>query len=253
MPTSRQSKSKLAVISGGTGYVGSAIARRIADDGFKVALLYRSTPEKARTIINNLPGSGHRAYFCDLGEASQVAQTISAIEKNQGPIHAAVHAAGAMPKNKRLINSTAEDLREQFEADTLPAFNFLSQCASRLKKRGRGILIGITTAGVVSAVNTRARGAYSPVKFAIQGILVALKEELAPHGVAVYSVAPGVMPGGLNSATPQAFLDIVKASGPSKTLASALDVANTVSILCSDNSPRPTQLTFLVAPESETN
>lgn len=242
---------RIAVVSGGTGYVGSAIVRKLAEDGLRVAILYhRATEESVREILASLPGTGHEAYQSDITDTKSVARAIQAIEERQGPLYASIHAAGVMPMRKQLHLSSVQNLREQFEPNVFGSFNFLSTCALRLKEHGRGVIVGITTAGVATDTNTKARGAYSPMKFALQGMLVSFREELAPYHVRVYSVAPGVMPGGMNKDTPQAFLDMVKESSPTKTLAGAADVADIVSFLCSDKSVDLSDLTILIAPES---
>ncbi len=244
----------VAVISGGTGYIGSEIARRLATDGISVAIIYNKTSSNdAKRIISKLAGKGHRVYKCDLNNPALVSNTIGKIEKEMGVLSICVHAAGTMPKQKQLHLSNVEELRKQFEENVYTGFNFLSACSTRLKEHKRGVVIGITTAGVVSQKNTNARGAYSPIKFALQGMLVSFREELSLYNVRVYSIAPGVMPGGLNRNTPRAFLDIVKEKSPTKTLAEATDVAAGVSFLCSTNSQHITNLTLLVAPESGTS
>lgn len=231
---------RVAVVAGGTGYVGSAIAKRLAADGMRVAALSRSAPA----------GDAAGAYQCDLRDAAAVTAALARIEAEMGPLAAAVYAAGDMPPRVQLHLASDDDLRAQFETNVFGAFHFFRECAARLKARGQGVLIGITTAAVATPVNTKARGVYSPVKFAQQGILAAFKEELAAAGVRVYSVAPGVMPGGLNSATPQAFLDMVRAKAPGGKLAEGDDVAAAVSYLCSPEGAAFTDLTMLVAPET---
>jgi len=148
--------------------------------------------------------------------------------------------------------SSVEDLKEQCNVNIFGSFNLLSACALRLKEHKEGVIVGITTAAVVSQTNTRARGAYSLVKFALQGMLAAFKEELASYNVRVYSVAPGVMNGGMNHATPQAFIEMIKEKSPTKTLAQSTDVAAAISFLCSNDSIHLTNLTLLIAPESGT-
>ncbi len=242
---------RVAVISGGMGYVGSVVATRLAKEGMRIALLYHTTSEQAASeALSNLFGGGHVAYKCDVRDAVNTKQVIVRIEDEMGNIYVAIDAAGILPKPKQLSASRIEDVREQFETGVFGSFNFLSACAARLKEHTEGVIIGITTAAVVTSVNTKARGAYSMIKFAIQGLLTAFKEELLVHNVRVYSVAPGVMAGGLNRSTPNAFLDIVRDKSPTKILATAEDVADTVAFLCSDNSRDVTTLTFLIAPES---
>lgn len=244
-------KSRVAVVSGGTGYVGSAIVKRLSADGLNVAMLYHSaSEEEIDSLLKALPGNGHRAYKCRLEDASAVEKVIEKIEGEQGPIYACIHTAATLPPPKQLHLSSRDDLEGYFNLNVFGAFNFISTCALRLKQHEAGVIAGITTAGVVSQLNTRARGIYSSSKFALQGMLVALKEELAPHHVRVYSIAPGVMPGGLNRDTPQAFLDMVKEKSPTKALAEAKDIASVVSFLCSDDSSHLTNLTLVVAPES---
>ncbi|KKU91478.1 MAG: 3-oxoacyl-(Acyl-carrier-protein) reductase [Candidatus Jorgensenbacteria bacterium GW2011_GWA1_48_11] len=251
----QSNKSRVVVISGATGYVGSAITEKLAADGLKIAALYREngSNETAVGLIAGLAGAGHRSYSCDLEDPARVEETIRTIEKEQGAIRVCIHAAGTAPKPKQLHLSSSEELKEQFGLNVFGSFNFLAACAKRIKEQKEGVIIGITTAAVITQVNTRARGAYSPAKFALQGILAAFREELAPLGVRVYSVAPGVLPGGMNSATPQAFLDMFREKSPTKTLAQAADVAAMISFLCSPESRSLTNLTFLIAPESETN
>ena len=240
---------RVAIISGGTGYVGAAIARRLAKDGFMIAVLYRTQEDGAKQLIAELPGKGHRAYRCDLQKQGAAETTVAEVERDMGAPYACVHAAGAMPKAKPLSRSSVEDLREQLEENVLSGFSFISACAHRLKEGGKGVIIGVTTANVVTDTNTKARGAYSVVKFAIQGILNALREELGPSGVRVYSLAPGVLEGGMNSATPRAFLDIVRSQSPTGRIASVEEVADAASFLISDEKCSFGGMTYLVAPE----
>ena len=242
--------SRVAVISGSTGYVGSAIARRLATDGMRLAMLYHHASQKTvEEILKALPDTGHKAYCCDIEDAAQIAETVKAIEGDLGDIYACVHAAGEKPKRKQLLLSSVEDLRDQFKVNVFGSFNFLSACALRLKEHKRGVMIGITTAGVVIPSAARSLGAYIPAKYALQGMLASFKEELKPYGVRVYSVAPGFMHGGMNSDIPKAFADMIKEKSPTKSLTSADDVADKISFLCSDEATNVADLTILLAPE----
>lgn len=246
------SQKRIAVISGGTGYVGFEVARKLADDGMSVAILYHiKTKEEVDQMVKTLKGEGHNAYRCNLEDADNVKQVLEQIEKEMGNIYACIHTAGVIPKPKQLHLSSVKDLQEQFEVNVFGSFNFLIACANLLEEHKQGVIVGITTANVVTQNNTKARGAYSVVKFALQGILVALKEELKSFNIRVYSVAPGVMEGGMNSETPKAFIEIVRHSSPTKTLTSSVDVACKISYLCSDDASDTYELTFLLAPETQ--
>jgi 3-oxoacyl-[acyl-carrier protein] reductase len=248
-----KNQKKIAVISGATGYVGFEVAKKLASDGMNIAMIYHTTPDDTVTrVLSELSGTGHHAYACDISDKNSVAKTIDVIEEEMGNISVCVHTAGTKPKPKQLHLSSPDDLQEQFNVNVFGAFNFLSACALRMKERQKGVIIGITTAGVATSNNTKARGAYSVTKFALQGILTAFKEELSLFNIRVYSVAPGVMEGGMNRDTPKAFLEIVRHTSPSKTLANAKNVAEKISYLCSDKTNDIRELTFLIAPETDT-
>jgi len=252
MNTSNTQK-RIAVISGGAGYVGFEVAKKLAEDGMLVAILYHTkTKEEVDDMIQTLKGEGHHAYICNLEDADNVKQILELIEKEMGNIYACIHTAGVIPKPKQLHLSSVKDLQEQFEVNVFGSFNFLTNCANFIKEHKEGVIIGIATANVVTQNNTKARGAYSVVKFALQGMLVALKEELKAFNIRVYSIAPGVMEGGMNSSTPRAFIEIVRNSSPTKKLTSAKEIADKISFLCGNNSSDISELTFLLAPETET-
>lgn len=227
---------KIAVISGGTGYVGFEVARKLSDDGMLIAVLYhQKSEEEVKGMMKTLKGAGHNAYMCNLEDSDNVKQTLELIEKEMGNIYACVHTAGKKPKRKQLSLSTLEDLKEQLDGNVITSFNFLSACSEKLKEHKEGVMIGITTIGVVLPEATKSLGAYIPAKYAIQGMLTMFREELVPYSVRVYSVAPGFMEEGMNGDIPKAFVEMIKEKSPTKQITSVEDVANVISKLCSDN------------------
>lgn len=240
---------KIVVISGAFGYVGLEVAKEISKIGFSVAFLYNSSPlEEVEDTIKNFPGEGHRAYKCDLSNPQEVDSVINQIEEEQGVIVIAVHAAGKKPERKKLHLTTYEELQGQLNNNVVGSFNFLTACARKLKEHKHGLLVGITTVGVIVPEATKSLGAYIPAKFAVQGMLTMLKEELAPYGVRVHSVAPGFMPDGMNADIPQAFVQMIQTKTSKKELAKANDIAKLVVDLY-QNSTESDILTIPIAPE----
>lgn len=239
----------LAVISGGMGYVGKAIATKLAKDGMRVVIVYRTASRESVDEFLISMGEGHTAYQCDLENATQTQKTIATIEQEQGVASVFVYAAGSPPSRKPLHLASEEEMLEAFRQNTLCGFNFLAAAATRLKERKGGVLIGITTAAVFFPQSAGLLGAYLPAKYALQGVLASFQTELTPFGIRVYSVAPGFMAGGMNSLFPKAFVDMVRAKSPTKTLATAEDVAERISFLVSDAGKEITELTTVIAPE----
>jgi NAD(P)-dependent dehydrogenase (short-subunit alcohol dehydrogenase family) len=239
---------KIAVVSGGFGYVGLEIIRQLASNNFSVAVLYNNTPpEKVATYMQSLSGDGHKAYQCNLNDRLVVGSVFSKIENEQGKIFVCIHAAGRKPERKKLYLTTNEELENHLKDNVVSSFNFLTCSAKALQSHKEGVLIGITTAGVVIPEATKSLGAYIPAKFAVQGMLTMLKDELSSFGVKVYSIAPGFMSGGMNSDIPQAFVQMIQAKSNSKEIMDATIVAHKVLSLVTKDGPDT--LTITLAPE----
>jgi 3-oxoacyl-[acyl-carrier protein] reductase len=223
---------KVVVISGGFGYLGFAIAESFAKEGAKIAIVYNNTfPEVASTKMKSLAGSGHKSYKCNLSVHEDTISLFNAITSDFGAIDICVHAASQKPARKKIIFVTEKEMIEQFEGTIIPSFNFLTTSAKALQEKG-GVIIGITTSGVVVKEATTSMGAYIPAKYAVQGMLVALREELRATSTRVYSVAPGFMEGGMNGDIPKAFVEILRSRSKNKILITKEIVANTVVDIC---------------------
>lgn len=243
---------RIAVISGASGYLGFEVAKMLARDGLCIAMLYLAKTEKEISfMLEALEGDGHRAFLCDITDESATKEIIEVIDREMGSIFACVHAAGAKPQRKNLLSVTLGELEEAFRVNTLGGFNFLLSCARVLQSHKQGVIVGITTVGVVIPEATHSLGGYIPAKYALQGILAMLKEELKGSGVAVYSVAPGFMEGGMNSDIPKAFVEIFRRKSKTQTLTTPEDVARKISHLCGSGTNANDTLTHVVAKEYE--
>lgn len=249
MTTSINQK-RIAVISGANGYLGFEIAKKLAHDGMSIAMLCRSdTGNDVALLLAELNGQGHHMYFVDIIDRDVVRSTLDTIEKEMGPIFACIHSAGTKPQRKALLSLLPEELEEAFRVNVQGGFNFLSLCGKRLQAHKEGVIIGITTAGVVFPEATHSLGGYIPAKYALQGMLTMLKEELKKNGVRVYSVAPGFMEGGMNSDIPKAFIEIFRRKSKTQTLTTPEDVAKKIVYLCSEEARSNDVLTHVVAKE----
>jgi NAD(P)-dependent dehydrogenase (short-subunit alcohol dehydrogenase family) len=223
---------KVVVISGGFGYLGFAIAESFAKEGAKVIIVYNNTsPEEVSFKIESLIGTGHKSYKCNLSVQEETVSLFNAISSDFGSIDICVHTASLKPKRKKIISVTEKEMLEQFEGTIITSFNFLTTSAKALQEKG-GVIIGITTSGIVVKEATVSMGAYIPAKYAVQGMLVALKEELNGTKTRVYSVAPGFMEGGMNNDIPKAFVEMIRFRSKTKTLITKEVVANTVVDIC---------------------
>lgn len=247
---SDSSEKSVVVISGGMGYVGQAIARAFAREGASVIIFYHtSSREVADSLLASLPGEGHAAYECDVTDEVKTEKTVQLVAQTHGPVNAYIFAAGSRPTRTPLHLASSADVLEALQQHALGGFHFLKAGALQLKKKRGGTLIGITSSAVVDPEGTHALGTYLPAKYALQGMLAGLREELRPFGVWVYSVAPSFMESGMNASFPKAFVELLKAKSPTRTLTTAEDVAKQVLALASAPSQTDIPLTTIIEPE----
>lgn len=239
---------KVALISGAFGYVGRAVAKHLAEGGFTLVLLYTTTTdEEVARQLKNLPGTGHCAYRCDLTKEDEVKHVIEMIQKKYGALTVCVHAAGLKPERKKITATTTESLRKQLEVHVIGAHTFLTHVAPHMKQDG--VIVGITTIGILVSEATKSLGGYVPAKYALHGILTMLRDEVHSRGIRVYSLAPGFMAGGMNQDIPNAFVDMVRAKSVTKTITTGEDIAKEVLDLYNRSSPRSNDFTIPLARE----
>ncbi len=244
-------QNKVAVVSGGMGYLGSFVVKKLAEQGMKVAVIYKNAPQgEVDDFVATLPGSHHKAYSCDLRDNDSVVNTVENIEQDMGSIFVCVHASGEKPTRKKILLTTADEMKKQIDGNIMSSFYFLIACAKKMKESNEGIIIGVTTAGVVVKEATQSLGAYIPAKCAVQGILVMLHEELRNTHVHVYSVAPGFMSGGMNKDIPEAFVEIIRAKSATKKITTGEEVAERIVDICVHPDDYK-DTTIIIAPEYE--
>ena len=243
---SQTQNSLIAVISGVTGYVGSSIASKLASEGVTIIGLYNSDGEKVQKIFSTLNGVGHAFYQCDLKDKNKAESVFLEIKQKHGIPTICIHAAWTQPKRKQLITSSLEEVMRQVNDNITMSFNFLSEYALLFKQEGRGTIIGITTEAIAKGTATKGLGGYGVAKYALQGMLATLREELQGENIRVYSVAPDFMEGGMNNDIPHAFVQILKEKSKRKLLTTAKDVADLVAVLVTGKKVTKNQLTFSI-------
>jgi 3-oxoacyl-[acyl-carrier protein] reductase len=127
----------LAMISGGTGYLGSAIAAELTRHNWQVALFSRE----------KIPGNPD-IFLCDVTNETSVHRTIERIVEEFGDVHACIHAAAAALTRKPIASLSVDDFKADVETSLFGAF-FLYRHAIKHISKG-GVIIGITTAGMES-------------------------------------------------------------------------------------------------------
>lgn len=207
----------LAIISGGTGYLGTAIAGELKHAGWKVAMLSKSAPR-----------SNGEVYKCDVSNEEDVRAVLSEIRAAHGLIAACIHAASPPLERKPILSVSTASFDAALNTSVRAAFLLAREMAEHMADNAA--FIGITTHAIEPGT-LQPHGAYIPAKYALRGFLRALSAETKESGIRVYAIAPGFLPGGLNKDMPQPIQDfLAQKSGTSQT--SVRDIAILARELC---------------------
>lgn len=211
----------LAIISGGAGYIGAAIAEALSSSGWRVVSLSRSEHADA--------------YVCDVTDEKAVRTAIADITAKYGQISACIHAASPALERTPILSISTKSFDSAMDTGARAAFLLAKEVAGHLIKGAA--FIGITTQAIEPGI-PQVSGAYTPSKYALRGFLRVLSAETTQAGVRVYAVAPGFLPGGLNSDLPPQVAEfIARKSGTDTDSQKAL--AALVVKLCTDGETFP--------------
>lgn len=223
MSTSRK---QLAIISGGTGYLGSAIVKVLQASGWNVASLSRRA-------------SASDVYECDVTSEADVQKVLSEIIEKYGRIDACIHAASApMSTNRDLLSDTHESFDSHFATAVHGALFLARACVPHMTENSA--FIGITSALIEPDTQPLPHmGSYVAAKCALRGFLRTLAVEVKQQGIRVFAVAPGFMAGGLNKGTPEKILHFL-ANKTNTGVTSPDEVIVVVKRICTEADSFPT-------------
>lgn len=188
------SSSHMAVVSGGTGGIGAATCRLLADDGYDVAFTYHSNHAKAADLVAELESKGVRARAdrIDLVDADAVAAWIGEIRKSWGPVKTLVHAAGPFVDMMHISKVAPEKFRFHVEIELLGFFNLCHAALDDLRQT-RGSITAVTSVAVRRhPIKDILSGA---PKGGIEVLVRGIAREEGRFGVRANSIAPGVVVG----------------------------------------------------------
>jgi NAD(P)-dependent dehydrogenase (short-subunit alcohol dehydrogenase family) len=227
-------------VTGGAGDIGAAIGAELAEGGARVLLIDVKPREEAEPWLARVPGADY--VRADVRDRDALRRALALLD----PLDAAIGNAGIV-RSAPFLDVTEEQWREQLDVNLTGVFN-LAQLAARLMvergTRGRIVLTG----SWVGAVPWPEISAYSASKAGVAMLARSMARELAPHGILVNVVAPGIVDAGLarrqRETEPQYAARVAKVI-PLGRLQQAEDVARVVAFLLSPGGDYVTGSTLL--------
>lgn len=229
----RQNK-RVVLVTGATGGLGTAMCKKLCEDGYHVVGNYRSK-EKADAWLAEMKKDGYAVelFYGDVSDFDSTAEMIKKIETDIGPIDTLVNNAG-ITRDMRLINMTKDDWNAVINTNLNSVFNCTRNVLQGMIDRKFGRIINI------SSVNGQ-RGQfgqtnYSAAKAGMHGFSKSLAMEVAKFGITVNTISPGYIATDMVMAVPEKVLTQIVAQVPMGRLGGTEEVAHLVSFLASDKS-----------------
>jgi short-subunit dehydrogenase len=183
-----------ALVIGGSRGLGAALARRLAGEGARVALVARGEAELAR-VVEDVRAAGGQAHGipADVGDKRAAHAIAGAAAALVGPVDVLVQAAstlGHVPL-RLLLDTDCEALEDALQVNVVGPFRLAKLVAAPMVLRGRGLLVHVTSDASVEPYPRW--GAYGASKAALDHLGRILGAELEGTGVRVVTVDPGEM------------------------------------------------------------
>jgi 3-oxoacyl-[acyl-carrier protein] reductase len=180
---------RVALVTGAGRGMGAHVARRLAEDGYELAVADVIGCDETVDAIATA-GARARGYRCDIGDWDAVGELVEAVERDQGPLHAVAQVAGVY-RNVPFLELDPESWRLVIGTNLDGCFHVTRHAGRRMAERGTGsvVLISSTASWLVWDTATH----YTVSKAAIDGLVKGAAYELGPRGVRVNSVAPGTI------------------------------------------------------------
>lgn len=224
-------KDKVAIVTGGSRGIGSAIVRELAGLGVKVVFTYLKSEASAKTLSDEIGKHGGVAEAI-MSNASNYDEAKATIEKTVdkfGALDILVNNAGVI-KDKSLMMMDPSDWREVIDTNLTGYFNMAKACIVTMMKQKSGNIINISS--VAGVIGTARQANYSSAKAGIIGLTKSLAKEVASYNIRVNAVAPGYIETDMTKDLKQKE-DLIKMI-PSGRFGKPEEVAKVVSFLASD-------------------
>jgi 3-oxoacyl-[acyl-carrier protein] reductase len=180
---------RVALVTGGSGGIGAAIARRLGAAGCRVAVGYSSGADRAEAVARELDSAV--ALGADLSDPEAAAWLVERVESELGPIDVLVANAGVATPRQKVEDVTREDWDGHLAVNLSAPFLLAQRTAPGMAERGYGRILFMSsvaafTGGVVGPH-------YAASKAGLHGLTHWLASRLARSGVTVNAIAPALI------------------------------------------------------------
>jgi acetoacetyl-CoA reductase len=223
---------RIALVTGGTGGIGTAICRRLATLGHRVATTYRDEA-KARAWQQQLKAEGVDIAIVpgDVGDPATAEAMVRAVEGELGPIDILVNNAG-ITRDSTFHKMSAQQWREVMSTNLDSCFNVTRPVIDGMRARKWGRIVQISSINGQKGQYGQAN--YAAAKAGMHGFTISLAQENAKFGITVNTVSPGYIGTDMVMAVPEEVRAKIVAQIPIGRLGKPDEIAYAVAFFVPD-------------------
>jgi 3-oxoacyl-[acyl-carrier protein] reductase len=227
-------ENKTAVVTGGSRGIGLAIAKKLAENGANIAILYVGDESEGINAKEELLKYGTKVeqYFCDVSNFEKSKEVVDKVIEDFGGIDFLINNAG-ITRDKLVLNMDEKDFDAVINVNLKGTFNMVKHTYKHFMKKRYGRIV--STASIVGLNGNAGQANYAASKAGIIALTKSVAKELAGRGVTANAVAPGYIGTDMTNVLSDKVKDAMKAQIPAKRIGIPEDVANVVAFLCSDD------------------
>ncbi|MFC3655769.1 acetoacetyl-CoA reductase [Xanthomonas hyacinthi] len=222
--------SRVALVTGGTGGIGTAICERLAAQGHRVASNYRDEA-KARAWQQRMRERGHEIAIVAGDVASPAQALVEEVERQLGPVEVLVNNAG-ITRDTTFHKMTAEQWHEVINTNLNSVFNVTRPVIEGMRRQRWGRVIQISSINGLKGQYGQAN--YAAAKAGMHGFTISLARENAGYGITVNTVSPGYVATDMVMAVPDEVRAKIIADIPTGRLGKPEEIAYAVAFLVAE-------------------
>ncbi|OAX57619.1 acetoacetyl-CoA reductase [Xanthomonas graminis] len=224
--------SRVALVTGGTGGIGTAICERLAAQGHRVASNYRDAA-KARAWQQRMRERGHEIAIVagDVASPDHAQALVQEVERQLGPIEVLINNAG-ITRDTTFHKMTAEQWHEVINTNLNSVFNVTRPVIEGMRKQRWGRVIQISSINGLKGQYGQAN--YAAAKAGMHGFTISLARENAGHGITVNTVSPGYVATDMVMSVPDEVRAKIIADIPTGRLGRPEEIAYAVAFLVAE-------------------